>query len=111
MDIVRDAFVEHRVGCVGIGPGLVGRFGHPLILDNGSVLFLVAFAPFQPIEEGSRDIVLPGFLGIDVAEGADLAEDESPAFDAMDDGETADFESCFVEEDVGLVRLRLAEGM
>src|ERR1700722_14126655 len=74
--IAGDAFVEHRVCCICIGPGLVGGVGHPLILDNASVLFLVALAPFQPIEEGSRDIMLAGLIGIDAAEGADFAEDE-----------------------------------
>ena len=48
--------------------------------------------------------MLVGFFGIDPPKRADFAEDESPAFDAMDNGETADLVTGFAEEDGRLVR-------
>jgi len=115
-DIICDAFVECGISRIGIGPGLVGGFGYPLIFDDSTVFFLIALAPFQPIEKGSRNVVLASLLGIDPAKRPDFAEDEPPAFDTVDNGETADFVTGFPEEDGGLFGNRrcarlLAEGM
>src|SRR5580658_1621177 len=113
-NIDRDTFIEHRVGCVGVGPWLAGGVCHQLVPDDGAVFFLIAFAPFQPIEKGGGNVVLPGSLGVDPSKGADFAEDEAPAFDAVDNGETADFVTRFAEKNGRLVfegRIERVEGL
>ncbi len=86
-----NTLVEEGVGGIGIGLGLAGGLGDPLVLDQGAVLGQVAFPPFEAVEKGRGNTVLAGFFGVDAAEGPDLAEEKTPAFDAMVDGKTADF--------------------
>ena len=91
-DISGYPLVKHCVCGVGIRFGFVGGLCHPLILDEGAILFEIAFPPFQPIEKRRRNVMLTCFFGVDPAKRTDFAEDKTPAFDTMDHRKTADLE-------------------
>lgn len=98
-DLPGDAFVKERVCGIGVRFGFCCRLGDPLVLDDATVLFEIALAPFEPVEEGGGDFVAPGFFGVDATEWAYFAKAEAPAGDAMVYGETGDLEFWFPDDD------------